>query len=281
MRETTAVAALACLLAMACTSTSEGSSDGPSTAADVAPDSPPDAGFSDVGSMDDAASASCREVCDRVYDQCGLFLVYYTGDKVPKSGCRNACEWGYFVGENRCIMQNQCTDEALNECIAVEPSTEDLSRLDPADDWPESWRKFERQVFALVNLHRRRGVECGGTSYEPTEPLARNDHLAEAARTHALDMARNDFYGHTGSDDSTPSRRIGRTDYGPPSTSGEAINRVFADPFSAVKSWLESPRHCRRMISSSHGYEATGIGYVRAPSHDAGHLWTLDYAARR
>lgn len=229
-----------------------------------------------IGPGEDAPS--CREVCDRVYDECGLFLLYYTADKVPKSGCVNACKWGYFVGERSCIMQNSCGKEALNSCIAVEPAEADLESAEPGSDWPTSWKKYEQQAYALANLHRRRGVECGDRDFEPTPPFEYHPKVAEAAQSHSLDMARNGFYGHEGADGSLPSQRLAEAGYSA-TASGEGINRTFGDPFSAVKSWLESPSHCARMTSPRHPYEHVGLGYVRAPDAEYEHYWTITYGA--
>lgn len=232
------------------------------------------------GTGDDGSGYSCSEVCDRLYDQCEVFLLYHDGEKVPKSGCVDACEWGYFIGERACTMNEQCDEEALNTCINPTPETPDLSGLEPASTWPETWRDYEKQVFALVNLHRQRGVTCSGTDYDPAPPLTWDTTVRNAARSHSLDMARNDIYGHRGSDGSLPGQRLAEAGCDDCQGAGEAINRTFGTPFEAVRSWVGSESHCKRMVDPDTGYTHMGAGYTRAPGAQYEHYWTINYTTR-
>ncbi len=51
------------------------------------------------------------------------------------------------------------------------------------------------------------------SEYQPAPPLAFNPELISSARTHAQDMADNDFQGHTGSDGSTVGERLTEAGY--------------------------------------------------------------------
>ncbi|MCB0578387.1 MAG: CAP domain-containing protein, partial [Phaeodactylibacter sp.] len=56
------------------------------------------------------------------------------------------------------------------------------------------------QMLAEVNALRETGCRCGTRWMPPAPALSWNTQLANAARRHAGDMQRNDFFNHRGSD---------------------------------------------------------------------------------
>jgi len=58
---------------------------------------------------------------------------------------------------------------------------------------------FEAELLDLVNIQRvRKGLE----------PLVLDTSISDVAKAHAADMAKNSFFSHTGSDESTPTERL-------------------------------------------------------------------------
>lgn len=90
-----------------------------------------------------------------------------------------------------------------------------------------------------------------------------NDQLAQAAQTHATDMACNRFFVHTGSDGSTPETRTAAAGY-----TGSISENVYGSypPLTAeeVKDWWRldktDPNHNLNLTSNQ--YTEVGIGYA-------------------
>ena len=71
----------------------------------------------------------------------------------------------------------------------------------------------KKLVLKLVNQHRTTGCSCGGIYYAPTTRIVWNKKLAQAALDHSLDMNKNHFFSHTGSDRSDVGTRAKRRNY--------------------------------------------------------------------
>jgi uncharacterized protein YkwD len=239
----------------------------------------------DAGGVEPAPRTVCEEVCALVYDDCDLFQVYYDGNeakKAPRSTCVPLCEDGYMAGAEQCILDaSSCDKGVLNACLSPDLEDPDLATLDPATNWPRGWARLERQIFALINLHRRiGGLDCGSLgTFDSTGALQWDDRLTRAARAHVLDMAREGFYGHVGSDGSSPSARMSREGYAS-RASGEIINRTFGGAaFDAMVSWIDSDSHCRRMMLPT--YTDAGAGFARHPDRRIREVATVDFGASR
>jgi len=109
-------------------------------------------------------------------------------------------------------------------------------------------------------------------------PLNLALELVQAARGHSLDMATNDFTGHTGSDGSSPRERMSDACY-EASWSAEIIGWGFGgDPSSMLEWWMNSPIHKAMILSSN--FEDFGPGYIRDPDSIWVHYWTVDFGTR-
>lgn len=92
--------------------------------------------------------------------------------------------------------------------------------------------------------------------------LAGDPRLAAAAQAHADDMARNNFFSHTGSDGSRPSERVTRAGYAW-SAVAENLALNSTDCAAAVTQWVNSPPHKTNMLGS---YSQAGIGMAKSGS---------------
>lgn len=124
-------------------------------------------------------------------------------------------------------------------------------------------------VLTATNAARAAGQDCGQYgNFGPAPALAADANLALAAQAHAVDMAQNNFFSHTGSDGSSFSQRVGRTDYsGFPI--GENIAGGGSEAAGVVQRWIDSDGHCRNLMNP----QATklGVGYVQGGEY--GTLW--------
>ncbi len=80
----------------------------------------------------------------------------------------------------------------------------------------------EKRILELVNNARMKGMKCGYKYYEAAKPLVWNKVLEQAALSHSLDMAKNGFLGHRGSDGSDPGKRLSKVGY----TSGARMEKI-------------------------------------------------------
>lgn len=107
-------------------------------------------------------------------------------------------------------------------------------------------------------------------------PRLRNSpRLADAAQSHARDMARNNYFSHDSRSGASFVDRIRRTGYLDGARSWIAAENIawgtgrFSSPKAIVKSWMESPGHRANILSSS--LREIGIGVAEDPPiEDAG-----------
>ncbi len=120
------------------------------------------------------------------------------------------------------------------------------------DAKPNPSRDLDKSlILYLVNEYRAAGADCGGEHYPPVDPLQWNSKIELAAQSHSDDMYENDFYGHAGSDGSSPGDRLDRVDYHW-STYGEnvAIGEMLTEK-TVVDGWVASPEHCKNIMHGS------------------------------
>jgi uncharacterized protein YkwD len=122
----------------------------------------------------------------------------------------------------------------------------------------------KRATFCLLNKQR---------AAHGRRPLNRNKNLARAARTHALDMVRRNYFSHTAPGGTSFVDRIMSQDYVNPGegwTLGENLawgSYQLATPRSIVRSWMHSPGHRANILNTR--FREVGIGVV-AGSPQAG-----------
>lgn len=126
---------------------------------------------------------------------------------------------------------------------------------------------FRDEMLADVNQLRANGCNCGGKWMPKVAPLKWNSKLENSAQGHANDMNTNDFLSHDGSNGSEFSDRITNAGYHW-SAAGENIAWGYSSISDAVQGWIESPDHCKAMMSSHY----TEMGAARA-----GEYWVQDF----
>jgi len=137
--------------------------------------------------------------------------------------------------------------------------------------------EVQAHVLALVNEARARPQRCGDKTFAPAPPLRLNPVLYGVASAHAGDMARHDFFSHTGRDGSTVDGRATRAGYDWRAI-GEniAAGQVSAD--AAVRGWINSPGHCANIMSPA--FSEMGAAFVVSKQSSQGIYWTQVFGAR-
>jgi len=133
-------------------------------------------------------------------------------------------------------------------------------------------------LVARINAARAEARMCGGARMDAAPPLEWSRVLARIARAHALDMARNDFVAHAGSDGRGVDARADRAGY-PWETLGENVGAGAPDAARAVTHWLGSPGHCRNLMNVD--YREIGAACANAADSRYGHYWDIVLGTRR
>lgn len=138
---------------------------------------------------------------------------------------------------------------------------------------------FADEALALVNDYRARGADCGSHGvFGSAASLAWNDALEQAALRHSTDMATNDFFRHTGSDDSTMAERVTAAGYSW-SVLAENIAAGHAAVADVVAAWMGSPDHCANIMEPR--LREMALACVRNDATTYKRYWTMDLGAPR
>jgi uncharacterized protein YkwD len=136
--------------------------------------------------------------------------------------------------------------------------------------------KRAAKVLDRVNEVRAHGRTCGSTYYRAARPLRADARLAKAARRHAKDMARHNYFSHNGRSGSTPTSRAKHAGYN--GGAGENIAAGYGSPAKTMRAWLRSPGHCANIMG--HSYRSIGVGYANVASSSYGDYWVQDFGLR-
>jgi uncharacterized protein YkwD len=128
----------------------------------------------------------------------------------------------------------------------------------------------QTKMLQLVNNVRSKGCQCGDTYYYPVPPIVWNTQLETAAYNHTADMAKNNFFSHTGMDGNRGGNRLERGGYHW-KTYGENIGQGYKTEKEMIDGWLASPGHCKNIMNKTY----TEMGVARV-----GNLWTQEFGSR-
>jgi uncharacterized protein YkwD len=123
-------------------------------------------------------------------------------------------------------------------------------------------------LLKLVNTVRAKGCNCGSTYMPPVDSVIWNDKLEQAALIHSIDMTKNNYFDHTGSDGSSPASRLTGVGY-QWSVMGENIAMGYTTEKAVVDAWLASEGHCKNIMEG----RFTEMGVARD-----GKYWSQEFA---
>jgi uncharacterized protein YkwD len=135
-----------------------------------------------------------------------------------------------------------------------------------------------QRVLELVNQARAAPRYCGKSAFKAAPPLRWNDSLAQASRLHAEDMAHRNYFGHRGSDVSSPAQRIERAGYRYRAM-GENLAGGQLQPEDAVAGWIKSPEHCANLMNPA--FTEMGSAYAVDPGSEMGVYWAQAFGRPR
>jgi uncharacterized protein YkwD len=112
---------------------------------------------------------------------------------------------------------------------------------------------FKIQFLDRINDLRQRGCNCGGTFMPPAPALHWSDMLTEAAKGHAVDMAKHHYFSHESRNGRTLRQRalaVGHNYKGFQKWAiGENIAMGQRTIDEVMDGWIESEGHCRNLMS--------------------------------
>ena len=132
-------------------------------------------------------------------------------------------------------------------------------------------------MMSEINEARGEARKCGETDYEAQDPLLWSSSLADIARLHSMDMARQGYFSHTSLDGTTMGNRVF------PYWSGSRVGENIAAGSSnlsnqaVVDLWLNSPGHCALIMDPDFTHSGIGAGHDLDNGYTYHHFWTLDF----
>ncbi|MEW8693718.1 MAG: Ig-like domain-containing protein [Candidatus Thiodiazotropha endolucinida] len=135
----------------------------------------------------------------------------------------------------------------------------------------------DKVMLSLINNARAVARSCGTTNYPAAPSLAWHCSLEQAAQGHSTSMADNNFFSHTGLDESDPGDRITATGY-IWRTYGENIAAGYPDEESTVSALLDSPGHCANIMNPGFSEVGTAVAENSASTYVI--YWTQNFADR-
>ena len=140
------------------------------------------------------------------------------------------------------------------------------------------WKEAGNEILGLTNAARAVARVCGSKSFPAAPPLAWDGRLARAALTHSQDMARRNYFSHTGKDGAKVDARAESAGYAWRRI-GENIATGQGGPERAMAGWLASPTHCANIMNAD--FAQMGAAYAVNPDSDTGIYWAQVFGTPR
>lgn len=164
------------------------------------------------------------------------------------------------------------TAAALPQTSVTEPATPVVEPVAAADLLcGSSTAEYRATFLKFLNEARAEARQCGNTTHDPAPALTWSDQLHSAALHHSSDMASNNFFDHTGSNNGSVTDRVDATGY-VWRTVGENIAAGQLNAEETMAGWLTSPGHCRNIMNPA--YKEVGATCVENDSADYKRYWT-------
>ncbi len=149
---------------------------------------------------------------------------------------------------------------------------------DPVHDSPTDgdcpMSSEDRAMLLAVNAARATARNCGSRGdFAAAPPVTWNCALEAAALGHSMDMARNGFFSHTGSDGQSAGTRATRAGYVWSALAENiAAGGAYSAPAAVVQGWLDSDGHCANIMGGN--YSNIGAAKYSDPGSTYGVYWT-------
>lgn len=164
------------------------------------------------------------------------------------------------------------TAAALPQSPVSEPTNPAVEPVAAADLLcGSSTAEHQATFLKFLNEARAEARQCGNTTHDPAPALTWNEQLHSAAVQHSNDMANNNFFNHTGTNNGSVTDRVDATGY-VWRTVGENIAAGQLNAEETMEGWLTSPGHCRNIMNPA--FKEVGATCVENESADYKRYWT-------
>jgi uncharacterized protein YkwD len=132
-------------------------------------------------------------------------------------------------------------------------------------------------MLSVINDARGQPRTCGDTEYPAQPAFIWSSSLADIARLHSMDMAREGYFAHTSLDGTSMGDRV--LPYWSGNRVGENIAASSIDRTNSyvVNLWLDSPGHCALIMDPDFTHAGIGAGHNSENGYTMHHFWTLDF----
>lgn len=146
------------------------------------------------------------------------------------------------------------------------------------DSEPDTTTGFLHEaMLPIINEARAQTRMCGDTEYPAQPPLQWSASLAEVAKLHSMDMARQGYFSHTSLDGTSMGDRVFPHWSGTRVGENIAASSIDRANSYVVDLWLDSPGHCVLIMSSDFTHAGIGSGHDTENDYSFHHFWTLDF----
>lgn len=132
-------------------------------------------------------------------------------------------------------------------------------------------------MLTIINDARAEARSCGGTEYPAQPPLSWSTSLANIARLHSMDMAREGYFSHTSLDGTRMGDRVFAHWGGTRVGENIAASSIDRSDSYVVGLWLDSPGHCALIMDADFTHAGIGSGHNTENGFSSHHFWTLDF----
>lgn len=151
------------------------------------------------------------------------------------------------------------------------PGTEACAGL---DEWPSAFAELEAAALERIDERRAEGADCGERGkWGPAEPLRRRTALDCAARSHALDMATQGYFGRLDPEGVGEAERVEAAGY----AAAVLVQHLAAGPRDADElidqAWAPRAVPCASMADPT--LTEVGLGHVGDVDDAFGTYWVL------
>ncbi|MFD0764681.1 CAP domain-containing protein [Mucilaginibacter lutimaris] len=137
------------------------------------------------------------------------------------------------------------------------------------------YASFKQQFLDLINETRAKGCKCGNKWYPPAPSMVWNDDLEEAAKGHAKDMAKQNYFSHESKDGRTMTTRIITAGYVFKGWKSFAVGENIAFGQTSIPEvmtgWFKSEGHCKNLMNP--GFKEVGVA-------ENNKYWVQDFGGR-
>jgi uncharacterized protein YkwD len=134
---------------------------------------------------------------------------------------------------------------------------------------------FKSEFLSRINQTRAKGCNCGDTYFPPAPALTWNNQLFDAAKGHAKDMAKRNYFSHTSKNGRDMQDRIVAEGYNYKGfksfTVGENIAQGQQTIAEVMDGWFKSEGHCKNLMNPS--FKEIGVA-------EYNNYWVQDFGGR-